>query len=215
MRDERDALYRAFERHPLKRIVGCDHCVSPEEIAALSSAPLALLDVEVIGRYAFKAMSTWGDEADYRHFLPRILELACEHAPPWPGFDLDLVARKILDAGWREWKSDERAAVERYLNAGWCVAITTDRSPTPRDYLEAFETLGLDAVARLGTWRAGVLPELIACAEFVLYNYDLPVVAAFARDPETVAAFERAFLAHDGGPVDLEPLARAADLGRF
>lgn len=49
----------------------------------------------------------------------------------------------------------------------------------------------MNVAARLAAWRDGDDVEaLVACAEFVIDNFDAPAVRAFARDPETAAAFE-------------------------
>lgn len=206
----RDALYGAFSRHPLRRVVeGCPHCVSDEDQARLRAVPLHRLSAEQLDRYAFKAMTTWGEADDYRHFLPRILELACsDEGAAWPGLDPDLVARKMIDAGWRDWPADERAAVARFLD---------EHARLERGWLTPLETLGLDVAARLAAWRDGDdVAALVACAEFVIDNFDRPAVRAFARDPATAAAFEGAFLDDDGAlDLDVAPLARAADLCRF
>ena len=47
-----------------------------EILMVLSAVPLRELTGEQVGPYSGWAMTTVGNERDYRHFLPRILELA-------------------------------------------------------------------------------------------------------------------------------------------
>ncbi|WP_127503809.1 hypothetical protein [Actinoplanes solisilvae] len=71
-----EELYVAFA--PNRRgqpISYCGHCISDEEASVLQRTPLRELTAGDLERYTFKAMGTWGEEADLRHFLPRILEL--------------------------------------------------------------------------------------------------------------------------------------------
>ena len=71
-----EKLYKVFSRYSLRRHVeGCPCCVHEEDKRALESKPLQNLSAAELGRYSFKAMTTWGDKDDFRHFLPRIFEL--------------------------------------------------------------------------------------------------------------------------------------------
>lgn len=72
-------LYRVFKPYRLDDdFIGCDHCVTQEDSKLLASISLRKLTVPDVDRYAFKAMSTWGTERHFKHFLPRLLELAYE-----------------------------------------------------------------------------------------------------------------------------------------
>ncbi|MCY1077139.1 hypothetical protein [Archangium lansingense] len=64
--DALEALYRVFARYaPRGVVMGCTHCVSEEEMAQLTATPLRAHTGESLGRYAFKAMTTWGVESDF------------------------------------------------------------------------------------------------------------------------------------------------------
>jgi hypothetical protein len=70
-----EALYDAFAHCPVgDSVPGCPCCVSDEDAKNLARLPLRKLPDALLGRYAFKALSTWGDEADLRHFIPAIWE---------------------------------------------------------------------------------------------------------------------------------------------
>src|SRR5215469_6603849 len=65
----RAQLYAVFARYPARRTMqACSCCVKHEEIVALTAVPLNSLSGEDLGRYAFKAMTTWGDSEDFRSF---------------------------------------------------------------------------------------------------------------------------------------------------
>ncbi|MFB9902552.1 hypothetical protein [Allokutzneria oryzae] len=105
-----ERLYQVFGRYPLRAVVeGCPHCVGPEDHATLRAAPLRVLTSAQLKRFAAKAMTTWGDEDDFRHFLPRLLELG----------DLDGLGGKLRHANWSQWPADERAAVDGFLSELW------------------------------------------------------------------------------------------------
>jgi len=113
-----DGLYQAFASYPLRpHVVGCACCVSPEDEARLHARPLRELTVDDLDEYASAALLTWGDEDDFRHFLPRLFELATfERFGP---IDLEIVVKKLGYAGWRTWPGGEQATVEAYLSALW------------------------------------------------------------------------------------------------
>lgn len=70
-----EVLYALFEEFPIgARVEHCPCCVTDAEARALVSHPLRSIPGEVLDRYAFKAITTWGSEADLRHFVPAIWE---------------------------------------------------------------------------------------------------------------------------------------------
>src|SRR5262249_12479085 len=101
------ALYEAFGRYRRRpSIDACPHCVGKKDQATLARAPLRNLSCAELSRYAFKAITTWGEAEDYKHFLLRILELAVTpEGREWPGLDLEVIAGKIQLAGWPTWPS--------------------------------------------------------------------------------------------------------------
>ena len=75
-----EQLYAALEKYPLN----CKMNGSPlyHDLArwnqVLSAKSLRNLSVDDLRIYYFKAMTTWGDINDFKHFLPRIFELLSE-----------------------------------------------------------------------------------------------------------------------------------------
>ncbi|CAN5712051.1 hypothetical protein BH09MYX1_BH09MYX1_02400 [soil metagenome] len=113
-------LYRVFARYPLSKIAGCPCCVTNGDRDALDVVALRELSGKQLGTFAWKAMTTFGDVDDYRHFLPRICELAVQPQSEL-GFDVELIGRKLSYGGWREWPEEESAAILR-----WAAAIGRD-----------------------------------------------------------------------------------------
>jgi hypothetical protein len=67
-------LYKVFAIYPIEdHIDACSHCVSAEDQARIKSKPLQELTEDDLQKYAFKAISTWGNVDDFRAFLPRFV----------------------------------------------------------------------------------------------------------------------------------------------
>ncbi len=121
--DAIEHLYAVFGRYPARPVDGCPCCVTREDQAALAAAPLRALGEEHLSRYGNKALTTWGETPDFKHFLPRLLELAAAGAD-WP-IDLEHQARKLEYAGWRTWPTVEREAVVGLFSAAFRAAVVT------------------------------------------------------------------------------------------
>lgn len=110
-------LYRIFGAYRLGDFSGCSHCVSPRDSERLASTPLHELDVGDLNHYAFKAMTTWGTDGDFKHFLPRLFELALDS---YTSFEFpETLLGKLTLAKWITWPTAERDAVESFLSAFW------------------------------------------------------------------------------------------------
>ena len=71
-----ESLYSIFSIYPFKSTMdGCPCCVSDSDKEKIHTKQLRELDGDDLSRYAFKAMTTWGDTDDFKHYLPRIFEL--------------------------------------------------------------------------------------------------------------------------------------------
>ncbi|WBB69928.1 hypothetical protein [Micromonospora sp. WMMD812] len=149
-----DQLYAVFRRHPRPSRMGyCAHCVAPAEVAVLLDTPLRALTGGQLRRYAGKALTTWGDLADLRYFLPRLLELLAAGAiddPVAPGRLFDAIGKH-----WRGWPRDEQRAVEAYLAAWWGHTLATFPAPVEAtDVLAAIGATGVDVGPYLAGWVA-------------------------------------------------------------
>jgi len=92
----------------------------------LFGTPLRKLTSEQLTIFTGKAMTTWGDVPDFKHFLPRMLELAALHDAPY-GFWI--IIDKLEYGHWRTWLQSEQQALEEYLLALW-INLLRDNSET-------------------------------------------------------------------------------------
>ncbi|TGE20972.1 hypothetical protein [Hymenobacter metallicola] len=116
-------LYRAFGGYPLSSLEGCPCCVSAADKGKVTHRALRELTEDDLGRYAGKAMTTWGTVEDFKHFLPRLFELTAEFRAP---YDEYLIFGKLEYGRWRTWPTAEIEAVERYFLALWDVVLVSE-----------------------------------------------------------------------------------------
>jgi hypothetical protein len=111
-------LYRVFQPYRIgPDFIGCECCVDPRDTARLVQTPLPDLKLADVDSYSFNAMTTWGDVGHFKHFLPRLLELAAQDPEGFLAFEVLL--GKLEYGKWRDWPHFERAAVEGFLTALW------------------------------------------------------------------------------------------------
>lgn len=135
----------------------------------ITAAPLRRLTADQLGLFATSAITTVGEPEDYRHFLPRILELAIEGGAH-TGFEAGVIADRIVMAGWRGWSRDEREAVEGVFRAAFRRAIEmgTDEQRDADEWLCGICHLGLDPASSLAAWRASpTVNAALQLADFV------------------------------------------------
>jgi hypothetical protein len=221
-----EALYRVFARYaPRGVVMGCPHCLSEEEMARLTATPLRAHTGESLGHYTFKAMTTWGVESDFKYFLPRILELF-----PFQEFgavSAELLAKKILHAGWKAWPEEERIAVQAYVEAVWDLLLTREVGSL---LLQAENVLGWavrlvdDVGPLLSTWERTSTPSadvhLARMVEAFGYKPELApkelgshgaTVARWLFRAQIQQRLENAFFANPSGPYSDE-LSSSADI---
>lgn len=59
-------------------------------------------------------MTTWGDAHDFRHFLPRVIELLL-YDNEGGLIDLETVLRKLKYARWKTWPEEECGLIQEFL----------------------------------------------------------------------------------------------------
>lgn len=124
--DERiEQVYRAFSvaRAPTL-IEACPCCLNESNLCELLKTPLRQLTPSQLYEYAFRVLYTAGSEADFRYFLPRILEIACREPDRLP--DLETVLRKLDLAGWMQWDASEIAALRSLFEAAFEQALVAN-----------------------------------------------------------------------------------------
>ena len=110
-------LYLTFSIYPFQSTMnGCPCCVSDLDKKNIHVKQLRNLNEEDLSKYAFKAMTTWGDLADFKHFLPRIFELLATTNFP---VDSQIVLGKLEYGNWNEWPQAEKVSIQQFLVAWW------------------------------------------------------------------------------------------------
>lgn len=171
-----ERLYETFAPYRIgDDFVGCDCCVSAERSTKLAETPLRKLTYEDMEHYASKAMSTWGDVRHFKHFLPRLFELAIEHRDKF--LDLAVVFGKLRYAHWQTWPPREVACVDEYLRAYWTYQLNLDIDSPQGDAIDTVlcaEANALESVEPLLTaWLAkDSISAKKHLAAFVLGNDD-------------------------------------------
>ncbi len=115
--DAVERLYQVFAAYPLKeRLDSCPHCELDAAERQLHVRPLREMTWADLGVYSFKALTSFGDIEDFKHFLPRVLELYVLHhaAAPHPLF---MLFGKLDAAGWTTWPFEEATALRAFLDA--------------------------------------------------------------------------------------------------
>ncbi len=111
-----NSLYTTFAGVPRPRhIDGCDCCIDKKDIPNLLATPLRELTPNQLSSYASSVFLTVGSEADFRYFLPRILEIAVTQEGWWP--DWEVIGRSLTNGHWLEWATPEKAAIIAVLDA--------------------------------------------------------------------------------------------------
>jgi hypothetical protein len=185
-----EKLYDEFRPYRLGTAIdGCEHCLTAGMSDELIATPLRELTEEQLSLFSLKAMTTWGTEQDFKHFLPRLLELA--YIDPLEMNWLEALFGKLKLAGWEDWSARERQAIESYLSHWWTATLAR-----PRQYqFDEIAGLVLCAIGRTGIKIQPFLDQWIQddsqaaldrLCIFVHFNYD----ALRKSRPRLSSAFE-------------------------
>jgi hypothetical protein len=215
-------LYRTFQGYRLgDDFEGCSHCVSETEDLSLKGKGLTELTCDDIRRYAFKAMTTWGTVEDFKHFLPRIFELAAT-SEDFP-LDLEVAVGKLSYGKWRSWPEREQSAIELFLNAWWENALSRPLSDSTQclagDVLCSLAQVFDDIDSHLAHWDSRTdIEAALHLAAFIDWNfyslykkdrlgsafweneYTMRQAIALLKRPATRERLEWHFLMNSDGP---------------
>lgn len=156
-------LRAAFAAYPRRESIEvCPHCQGRPDPEVLPRIPLERLTCPQLSPFAFRAITAWGDADDYRHFLPRVLELAASpEGRDFPGFDLGVVASKLELCDFGTWPEAQRAAVSAYLREVWDSARSEDPEAggwSTEEVLAAAARLADDVTPFLAAWAQDASP---------------------------------------------------------
>jgi hypothetical protein len=170
-----DALDRAFASEQPFPVAGCTYCYAEQNLAELSG-PLHLIPDDLVCSVAAEVPSHWDDFPRlYRRLAPRIVRLAVSgrlHV------DENLIASRLVAAGWTTWDAPLTAALHEVWSAWWQATLHTHPGP-----VSIRDTLSLVTVATghlrpwLDLWTATRTPAADAhLADFiddVLFEYEI------------------------------------------
>ncbi|GAA2157860.1 MULTISPECIES: hypothetical protein [Glycomyces] len=121
-------LYAAFAHIPRPTAIeACPHCWTNRDTAALlAPVPLRDMTADMLRRYAAKALTTVGTEADFRYFVPRLLDIACT-----TGFDhpnLEILLDRLRLAEWTRWGPAGQDAIRDLLQVRRAAALSESQN---------------------------------------------------------------------------------------
>ncbi|NQD39001.1 hypothetical protein HPT27_18450 [Permianibacter sp. IMCC34836] len=87
--------------------------MTSKEVSTLLSKKLGELTADELSSYASGVLLTVGSIADFKYFLPRIIELSVSGGFDWP--DPEVVFEKLKLASWQNWPVDEICAINNCL----------------------------------------------------------------------------------------------------
>ncbi|WP_146443557.1 hypothetical protein [Botrimarina colliarenosi] len=145
-------------------------------LAAFESTPLRSLSLADFGRYPCKALTTWGNDRHFRHFLPRMLELLLDD----PYDDLwhhEVFLGKLSYARWWDWSPAEQRATGSILELVWRQIIATppryDRDDISDSFLCALSNARMSLEAPLADWlNENTIESVRQLAAFVDLNLE-------------------------------------------
>lgn len=166
-------------------MVACPCCVSEDDIAALFSTPLSQLPAKNFSHYGWKAMTTWGEENEWKHFLPRLLELSLEADGPG-GLGIEWVGNKFSTVDWRAWPSQEVESLRDFWRE--LISLVAKRGDWEfvDEWLQELARLGENGDAGLQKWlRNAESPEIIALDNWAReWDHLDSMLALWMRRPE-------------------------------
>jgi hypothetical protein len=189
-----ERLYERFERYPLDSPAPCAHCCPADEILRierrLRKLPLREVGLDEIHRFYAEGVLTWGGVDDFRHLLPRLMELfAAYHLGEdvaWSGDSVDLrlsmgpdlALLRFTDAEWESWPEPEREAVTDFMLELWRAWLAGGANESlaagewfQEDLPEAILRLVPDPDPFLAHWRSADWPGLRHLAWFIANDH--------------------------------------------
>lgn len=90
----------------------------------------------------------------YRHYLPRVLELATLDQS-WPGFEPAIIASRLCYATWEKWRVRDRDAVRSVFHAAYRAEFTAEY-PDPEAWLCGLAIMGEPVAPALERWTGAL-----------------------------------------------------------
>ncbi|MDZ4868270.1 MAG: hypothetical protein SGI91_13195 [Alphaproteobacteria bacterium] len=127
-----EQVYAEFHGPKPRTIEGCPCCTDPASACRLLAKDLRQLAPKDLSQYAASVLLTMGDERDFNHFLPRLLEIASgeDWWPPPP-----VLLEKLKLAHWHNWPQHRRAAVKQVIDLWFADCLDADHEGADIDDL--------------------------------------------------------------------------------
>lgn len=161
-------LYNTFSIYPCNSTMeGCPCCVSDSDKEKIHSKQLRDLDEDDLSRYAFKAMTTWGDINDFKHYLPRIFEILATNDVI---INISVVLRKLEYGEWQEWSDGEKRAITNFIWAWWTNATKNKSYFDTQAFIEIYQ-LTRDIEQLLKRWTISMEDNSFSNFVDLMYIY--------------------------------------------
>jgi hypothetical protein len=219
-----EALYAAFSRYPLPaKTEVCDHCVSDEQVRATRAAPLRMLTATALGPYAGHALYTWGDVEEFKHYLPRLLELLILEELDGFFHAESLMGR--VGVSWGGWRQPEQEAVIGTVGAWW--RHTLNHYPQDVDVMMMIEIIAddleLGLAPYLAEWESNTTEAAARHMAWLVRDFTVSVAHSagwyvlldnWIRGTAPAVILERAFFS-TGSPEVAQELSDALETHRI
>jgi hypothetical protein len=172
-------LYQVFAKYPLKeKIEGCPCCVGKRDNRVLHSKPLRKLMAEDLSYFAAKSMTTFGDEDDFKHFLPRLFEILI-----YDDFDFneEILFGKLDYAQWQNWDIKEKITIENFFRELIKTAFEfeSEKSFQTEIYLAGIACAVEDITPYLELWLESISTNKIQTLKYFVVDCDYGMSNAF------------------------------------
>ncbi|MEU1622850.1 hypothetical protein ABZ479_36850 [Streptomyces sp. NPDC005722] len=145
-----DALDRAFASEEPFPVTGCLYCYGEEDLALLSG-PLHRISEDLVSSVAAKTPDHWDDFPRlYRRLVPRIIRPVVTGLS---GIDEELVASRLVQAGWTTWDAPLTEALRDVWDTWWQTTLRTHPGSVPVRTALAVVTVATGGLSLwLDTW---------------------------------------------------------------
>jgi hypothetical protein len=104
----------------------------------ITSKPLRELSSENLALFSWKAMTTWGDVEDFKHYLPIIFELYGNFVQE---YDVWVIFGKLEYGKWEEWPEEEKNAIENFFISLFEKIITCENNLSDIEFENYFTAI--------------------------------------------------------------------------
>ncbi len=161
----------------------------------LRSKKLRELTDEDLSRFAGKVILTWGDENDYRFYLPRILELTAELKTP---YQIWTIYSRLEDANWKTWDIEEQVKINDFTLELWNNLLNDNSDKAEwnfRDYFHAISYYYPDFSEILKVWETNnSFASIKHLTNYVFeerqYLFDYNYIASIRKNTKHIEQFK-------------------------